>query len=314
VKKIIYCDGDSWTAGDIMDPKLIERGETNIQHWENDEYRLPKVWPYKLGKKLNIEVLNSSHAASSNDSIVKRVCENSLKLLKTYKPEEIFVIVGWSSPERKDFYIGNGDPEKRRGGFGTWETLAPAQTEQSFKDIAPPADAKLLEQFYKTYVLYFWNDIEYITRYIHQNLFIHSFLKSLKINHLFFDAFYHHTPQEHNKPYFGDYYDIKLFKKLEDTNRHLYTDLNKNMKETTKEYFKVRDTNFYNISFKHFLYSKFYPFENSLSPSSPHYIDFDSLGKDEKKLFDEKGGHPSELGHELWAVEMVRILESRLDG
>ena len=40
---------------------------------------------------------------SSNDGIVRRVLPNVLRLLTQYKPNELFVIIGWSSPERKDF-------------------------------------------------------------------------------------------------------------------------------------------------------------------------------------------------------------------
>ena len=311
--KLILCDGDSWTAGDLMNPKLERLGITNIQEKDNDAYRLPKVWPYKLGKELGIDVINSAHAGSSNDSIVKRVCENVLKLLKTHKPSEVFVIVGWSSPERKDFYVGDGDPEKLRGGFGTWETFAPAQGEQYFDDIAPKHAAKLLEQFYKTYVLYFWNDIEYITRYIHHNLYLHSFLKSLKVNHLFFDAFYHQTPKEHQLKQnpFGDYFSKNLYKKLEKQNKYLHYDLDTNMKETTKKYFEIRDTNFYNISFKNFLFGRISPVENIGTNISS---DYDELPGTKKNLFQDRGGHPSELGHELWAKEMSKVLENRLNG
>ena len=101
MKKIILCEGDSWTSGDIINPEL---DVTWVNHPTNDEYRLPKVWPHKLGEMLGIEVLNTSNAGCSNDSIVRRVVENTFDLLEKYKGEEIFVIVGWSSPERKDFY------------------------------------------------------------------------------------------------------------------------------------------------------------------------------------------------------------------
>ena len=64
-----------------------------------------------LGKLLSIvpglediEVWNAAVAGCSNDAIVRRVVENTFKLLDDYKPEEIFVVVGWSSPERKDFH------------------------------------------------------------------------------------------------------------------------------------------------------------------------------------------------------------------
>ena len=102
MKKIILCEGDSWTSGDIINPKL---DVTWVNHPTNDSYRLPKVWPHKLGELLNIEVLNTANAGCSNDSIVRRVVENTLKLLDKYKGEEIFVIVGWSSPEEKIFIM-----------------------------------------------------------------------------------------------------------------------------------------------------------------------------------------------------------------
>ena len=60
--KIILTEGDSWTAGDILDPNLEKIGITNIDHTDNDAYRLPKVWPDKLSKLINIEVKNTSHA------------------------------------------------------------------------------------------------------------------------------------------------------------------------------------------------------------------------------------------------------------
>ena len=40
--KIIYCDGDSWTTGDLLDPNL-EKGIGWINDPLNDNYRLPKV-------------------------------------------------------------------------------------------------------------------------------------------------------------------------------------------------------------------------------------------------------------------------------
>lgn len=173
MKKIILCEGDSWTSGDIINPKL---DVTWVNHPTNDSYRLPKVWPHKLGELLNIEVLNTANAGCSNDSIVRRVVENTLKLLDKYKGEEIFVIVGWSSPERKDFYY--------KGEWNSWETLYPAQLTQDF------SYDKDLQEFYRIYLEKFWNEEEYIERYIQHNLLIHHFLNSYGIKHIFFDAFY----------------------------------------------------------------------------------------------------------------------------
>ena len=97
---IIYCDGDSWTAGDIVDPELFGDDLTKVNDPRNTPYRLSKVWPGMLA----YETINESEAGSSNDAIVRRVYRNVLNLLKENKPEDLFVIIGWSSPERKDFY------------------------------------------------------------------------------------------------------------------------------------------------------------------------------------------------------------------
>ena len=124
---MILCEGDSWTSGDMINPKL---NTTNINHIDNDEYRLPKVWPHKLGSLLGIDILNTSVAGSSNDGIVRRLVSNVLDLLKKYDGSEIFVIVGWSSPERKDFYTN-----------GSWETLYPMPKPVSYTHLTLPTKA-----------------------------------------------------------------------------------------------------------------------------------------------------------------------------
>ena len=170
--KLLYCDGDSWTAGDIVDPKLFGDNVAEVHHPDNEQYRLPRVWPHKLGKLLNVKVLNKAFAGSSNDGIVRRVLPNVLKLLTQYKPEQLFVIIGWSSPERKDFFYED-----------EWKTMYPNEYDE--------LDEKdEIDKFKKTYFKYFWEEQEYTQRYIEQNLLLHNFLKSKGIKHLFFDAFY----------------------------------------------------------------------------------------------------------------------------
>ena len=215
MKKIILCDGDSWTSGDIINPIL---NTTDVNHKDNDEYRLPKVWPSKLGKLLNISMLNISRAGSSNDGIVRRVMRKIPELLEQYKSDEIFVIIGWSSPERKDFYY--------KGVWESWETLYPAQ----YNQIIPDKD---LDTFYKIYLKRFWNEEEYLERYIQQNLLLYYFLDSYNISHCFFDAFYEIKDG-------GIYSNIEIIDVLKDT---LFS----------KEYLKVRKKVFKDESFRRFL-------------------------------------------------------------
>ena len=120
--------------------------------------------------------VQNAGAGSSNDAIVRRTMRKVKDLLLDYKPKDLFVIVGWSSPERKDFYY--------KGEWNSWETLYPAQLTQDF------SYDKDLQEFYRIYLEKFWNEEEYIERYIQHNLLIHHFLNSYGIKHIFFDAFY----------------------------------------------------------------------------------------------------------------------------
>tara|TARA_R100001594_G_C4053321_1_gene265380 strand:+ start:3265 stop:4050 length:786 start_codon:yes stop_codon:yes gene_type:complete len=259
-EKIILCDGDSWTAGDIVDPEIFGDKLEHVNHPDNKQYRLPRVWPGKLGKLLNVDVENTSVAASSNDAIVRRVVENVLDILKRYKSEEIFVIIGWSSPERKDFfYKGEWDGDY----LESWETLYPAQLEQNLPN-------KDVEKFYDTYLKYFWHSEEYINRYVSQNLYLHYFLESKGIGHLFFDAFYQSREI--------DMYD----------NYDLIDDLQGIETNVMEEFISVRKKIFKDISFRKFL----------MKPDKNEF---------KKDLFDNF--HPSERGHQLWAEELYKDLK-----
>tara|TARA_B100001057_G_scaffold500868_1_gene618396 strand:+ start:2020 stop:2763 length:744 start_codon:yes stop_codon:yes gene_type:complete len=174
--KLILCEGDSWTAGDIIDPEIFGDRLDKVNDPRNRPYRLPKVWPHKLGNLLGVETDNNSVSGSSNDGIVRRLLKKIPDLLKTYESKDLFVIVGWSSPERKDFYY--------KGKWDAWETMYPAQLTQDF------SYDKDLQEFYRIYLEKFWNEEEYMERYIQHNLLIHHFLNSYGINHIFFDAFY----------------------------------------------------------------------------------------------------------------------------
>jgi hypothetical protein len=269
--KIILTEGDSWTAGDILDPKLEARGITNIDHRDNDAYRLPKVWPDKLSKLTNIEVRNTSHAGSSNDGIEKRVISQVGNLLEKYNADEIFVIVGWTSPERKDFYYKDIMNESDSG---RWETIYPASPA-----IHTPSNG--FEEFTKLYTTYFWNQEEYIMRYLIQNINIHTYLNSHNIKHIFFDAFYEtfeatNDPQKH-----GILDSVNLIKAIK---RIPFSSENLQIK---KQYIKLRKSNFLDITFKEFILT--------------------TLNENKQDdLFDNH--HPTELSHQKWATYLKEHL------
>jgi len=269
MKKIILCDGDSWTAGDIIDPELQKAGLTYINDTKNDKYRLPKVWPHKLGKLLDVEVWNTAVAGCSNDAIVRRVVENTFKLLDDYKPEEIFVIVGWSSPERKDFHY-DYDGVKKWETFYPHAILDPEQLGRRTKD---------QQEFYKSYVKYYWNEEEYFSRYIHNNLYLHYFLKGNNIQHMFFDAFY--------QTEFGHHHNYEMRTDGVAT-EHKFL-------EITKDIYK-------NTSFKNFMID----YRSGIGKASDRRYDF------KEGLFSKDNSHPSEKAHHLWAEELYKDLKDEL--
>ncbi len=180
--KVILCDGCSWTGGHDIDPKLEKQGITFVNHPDNDSYRLPRLWPYKLGKLLNVEVINSGVAGSSNDGIVRRTLREVKNLLSEHRAKDIYVVIGWTSPERKDFFYRNDDT-------GAWDTLYPVQNEYHHPD-------KDVKKFWEIYIQKYWNEEEYLERYTQQVILLHLFLKEHGIKHLFFDAFYETTKDD----------------------------------------------------------------------------------------------------------------------
>jgi hypothetical protein len=279
-KKIILCEGDSWTAGDIFDPNLTEKGihHGNVNHIENRPYRLPRVWPGKLEKIIKgVKVLNTSVSGSSNDGIVRRVIGNVLYLLheRKYKPEEIFVIVGWSSPERKDFFY--------RGEYDATETIYPHEIDKEYGSYE-------LNEFHKLYVTYFWNEEEYLLRFIRQVLFLDGFLKSRGIKYKLFNAFYEVKDsfiidKEKNFNFLDNLKD-----KVGEMNLNTIDDNSLfSLDIILQEIDKIYNDNFIKKSFQELVIS---------------YID--KMGEKEKYF---NNYHPSELSHELWAEFLSKQIE-----
>ena len=318
--KLILCDGDSWTAGDVIDPEL--KGDPNQP--ANDQYRLPRVWPHKLGKLLNIDVVNKSVAGSSNDAIVRRIIPHTINLLKKYKPEEIFVIIGWSSPERKDFYY--------KGEWESWETLYPSQID-CFDNLPHGNEIK---KFYKTYLRYYWNFEEYVSRFINQNLYLHYFFKNKNIDHLFFNAFYESSAKE-----FGNNIYLKFVEKgisglLENTD--LLSEMNdyqdklarfigagkgsqakrQRLRQLKKGFAPtVVDTDDgYKVAISPILLEEFLKISAGIfkKESFRGFIMKDSKSKEgwKNNILLEKDYHPSEKSHELWAKELYKDLKDKI--
>ena len=277
--KLILCDGDSWTAGDIINPelKLINENHANVNDPLNDSYRLPKVWPHKLGKLLNIDTLNIAHAGSSNDAIVRRTMRKVKELLLDYEAKDLFVIIGWSSPERKDFYY--------TGEWDAWETIHPVSNYQPIPD-------KDIDTFYEIYRDKFWNEQEYVERYIQQNLLLHYFLKEHNVKHLFFDAFY--ETRGHRSMFNSLNIDDVIISSGYETESHY---------ALMKYFLKVKKEFSLNDSFRNLLLDKNKVFEYNGK----------QMNSFKEELFNTKDHHPSEKGHEIWAKNLFKELKDKIN-
>lgn len=176
VSKIILAAGDSWTFGsEIRHPDLPQ----TIKDWdpENDEYRLPRTWPNMLADRIGGTAVNVAYPASSNDRIVRTAKEWLIEnyVSKGRDTSGILLIVGFTSPERKDFYYKDQDTD-------AWVTIWPM--------IDPPYRQSQLKKFHDIYVRHMWNPEEYVHRYVNQILDLQNFCKVYGVGYLFFQAFY----------------------------------------------------------------------------------------------------------------------------
>ena len=233
-KTVLVTDGDSWTAGDLMDPKLAKEGVTFINDPRNDYYRLTKVWPHKLGESLDLDVENIAVAGSSNDGILRRTMNRVPKLLETYSRNDILYIIGFSSPERKDFYCEGG-----------WDTLYPVEIKNWNEAVTDQ------EKFAALYARYYWTPQEYVTRYLTTVMSLDSYLTNLGIDHIFFNAFYENEFGIHNKKTLKNFIDNFINSRSDTRLEYLELDT------LVNQYKQIYTHNFLKKSFLGFLKEKY---------------------------------------------------------
>lgn len=168
--------GDSWTAGHEIDPKLKSDPEIHVMHEKNKLYRESRTYTYYLSKLLGIPYENYGFTGFSNDGIVRTCIDYIIK----DKTNRALILVGWSSPERKDFYLDN---------YG-WITLRPDWDNSFRHNKFNPKMTEDLVNFHKLYSSYFWNEEEYASRFKQQNILLDTYLNSTNNKILFFDTFY----------------------------------------------------------------------------------------------------------------------------
>ena len=190
--KILLTNGNSWTFGsDLNSPRILAEpgelgfGKFKIYKWwlndtspENDNFRIPKIWPTKLAKSLGLKNINLAWPSRSNDII----CTSTIGWVLDYlskggKPDDLLVVVGWGGPEWKHHLL-RGDNSVIS------ETIWPEVTDEKIYKFD-----NLLELFH-LYRDHLNVEQEFITRYVENNFHLHNFLESLSIKHLFFNCYW----------------------------------------------------------------------------------------------------------------------------
>jgi hypothetical protein len=97
MKKILYVNGCSHACG----------AEISYVGSHREPQDLKKSWAGKLASKYKLIHHNDALSGQGNESIYSNSVNSILKLLDTYSPEEIFVILGWSGFERTNFIYEN---------------------------------------------------------------------------------------------------------------------------------------------------------------------------------------------------------------
>jgi hypothetical protein len=284
----IICDGDSWVFGcEIVNPEIVANypKETYLGSYDyyenNDSYRVPRIFPTFLSKLLNAKVTNLAWPADDNGTILNRTITyiTNEYIAKGKSTDDLFVIVGWSSPERNFFYYKDTESTLRH----RFRLLPQVKHFES----------KHQEDFWKIYVEYLWNAEEYMPRYVMNVLQLQNFCKVNNIRWMCFNSFYQ-TP---NKD-ITEWSDLNVKKEVSKLSiggaaYHISTDIDDIRRNHQYTYSGLWDTidpiRFYNKDKEN---NTFYSFIKNSNLKVPLI-----------------GWHPSPESHELWAKELIRYID-----
>jgi hypothetical protein len=229
---------------------------------------------------MNANVTNLAWPADDNGTILNRTMVHISKeyLAKGKSTENLFVIIGWSSPERNVFYYK--DTEKLfTQRFRLWPQV-------------PHFDSKAQEKFWEIYVEYLWNAEEYMPRYVMNVLQLQNFCNAHGIKWMCFNSFYQ-TPALN----VTEWEDLDVKKELENVHSgggpyHVSSD-----KNTDRRYYQFTYSDLWNTVDPIRFYKKDQPkntFSSFIKESGADPVFY--------------GWHPSPESHELWAEELVRYI------
>lgn len=188
----LIANGDSWTYGsELYDPKLVnELDPRDINYGKklndlnedprNFRYRLTSNYTWHMAQYYRADVINLSVPADNNNHIAERTVDYILS--ENLSGPDNFVIIGWTAPERNDYYMFKPNDISFR------HRIFPDSLE---RETYPPA-TRFLEVYLSEMVV----AEEYWTRYAKNVFMVESLLRQRNIPYLMFNAFYAGIPME----------------------------------------------------------------------------------------------------------------------
>jgi len=189
--------GDSWCWGaELVDPNeepvpimnLPGGGFERQSKPINIEYRLKNRYINRFSEMIGAdELIDLSNPSLSNDAIIRVMMEwlSTEGYLTGRDTSDLFLSIGWSSPERREFYTRKPWRHSSTGFDDHFVAFGPWSMDQDHND-------KELDQFFRLYFDKFWSETEFIHRHIQQLWQTELMLKSLNIKYVMHQAFYHH--------------------------------------------------------------------------------------------------------------------------
>lgn len=285
MEKTLLVIGDSWTWGSEL-KDLSLPSEVSEFNPVNTQYRDTHIWPWYLNQKLQFnKLVNLAIPACSNDSIQRNLLwwlSETGRL--NNNNDDLFVVIGFTSPERKDFYVVD-----ERIGVDDWRTFWPARPMKYFSE-----EANTFGELYRNY---FSSVQESTYRYLNTILYLQMILKQCNINYLMFQGFYDHgklTVKTWKDNFFLD----KIFNRRNSIREEInqMSQLSSFNKKMTISYDNlwnmIDDVRFVN--------------KNSEPKSCCNYL---LQLPNSDTMF--KISHPSEKGHEMWAEYLYKYIQEK---
>jgi len=278
--KIIF-DGDSWTFGcEIVHPDIQAKYPENVHPGEydfleiNDEYRTRRIFPYFMSKSLGCDYVNLSWPADDNKTIIERTMSylSSEYITKGKPTDELFVIIGWTSPERNSFWWKNKNLSQK---FRLWPQV------DNFDD-------PKMRDVWNMYIRFMWNPEEYIPRHVSTVVQFQNFCNVHNIKWLCYNSFYQ-TPNANP----NDWQDLDMINELKQIQLGGYVQFKNGIRQSNQLKFNSVWNTIDPIRF----YKKDQP--NNTFKSFIEANTEDPL----------VGWHPSPSGHKAWADELIKYIK-----